>query len=71
MKAKQYAQHLFDKAVNPIMDLSLTDDTIKALGLELAQVMLSEIMSANTKASKHDYLCDVYATLMDGENIEY
>jgi hypothetical protein len=71
MKAKQYAQHLFDKAVNPIMDLPLTDDTIKAIGLELAQVMLKEIMSANTKSSKHDYLCDVYAALMDGENIEY
>jgi len=71
MKAKQYAQHLFDKAVTPIMDLPLTDDTIKAIGLELAQLMLSEIMSVNTKSSKHDYLCDVYAVLMDGENIEY
>lgn len=71
MTAKQYAQHLFDKAVNPIMDLPLTDGTIKALGLELAQVMLSEIMSANTKVSKHDYLCNVYAALMDEENIEY
>ena len=70
MTAEEYAQHLFDKAVVPIMDLPLTDDTIKTIGLELAQIMLDGIMDANTKASKHDYLCRVNDALNSG-TIEY
>ena len=70
MTAKQYAQHLFDKAVVPIMDLPLTDDTIKALGLELANIMLDEIMDQNTKPAKHDWIVNVHTALNSGE-IEY
>ena len=70
MIAKQYAQHLFDKAVVPIMDLPLTNDVIKSIGLELAQIMLDEIMDNNTKESRHDYLCWVNKYL-NNEDIEY
>ena len=70
MTAKQYAQHLFNKAVGPIMDLPLTNDVIKAIGLELTQIMLDEIMDNNTKESKHDYLCWVNKYLTN-EDIEY
>jgi hypothetical protein len=70
MKAQQYAQQLFDKAVAPIMDLPLTDEAIKRIGLELAQVMLDEIFSQNTNQSKHDFYCNVNK-FINSEDIEF
>jgi len=42
-KSKEFAQKLFDKMVVPIMDLPLTDDTIKAIGIELTQITLDKL----------------------------
>ena len=64
------AQDLFDKAVEPIMDLPLTDDTIKAKGVEIAMVMLGAIFDRNTDPSKHDLYCETHGVLMAGD-IEY
>jgi len=69
-KSQQLAQELFDKAVEPIMDLPLTDNVIKAKGLELAQIMLDEIYNRNTDQSKNDFYCDVNHFLNE-ETIEY
>lgn len=70
MTAKEYAQHLFDKAVVPIMDLPLTNDVIKAIGLELAQIMLDEIMDHNNNHMENDWLCEVNK-FINNEDIEY
>jgi hypothetical protein len=69
-KAQALAQELFDNAVNPIMDLPLTDDTIKAKGLELASIMLGQIFDRNTDPSKHDLYCEAHGVLM-AEDVEY
>lgn len=66
-QAQALAQDLFDKAVKPIMDLPLSDDTIIAIGLELASIMLDEISSRNTDQSKHDLYCDTHGILMVGD----
>jgi len=58
-KSKEFAQKLFDKMVVPIMDLPLTDDTIKAIGIELTQITLDKLMEMNTDISKHDFYCEV------------
>ena len=63
-QAQVLAQDLFDKAVKPIMDLPLSDDTIIAIGLELASIMLDEIFNRNTDQSKHDLYCDTHEILM-------
>jgi hypothetical protein len=70
MTAKQYAQHLFNKSVVPIMDLPLTNDVIKAIGLELTQRMLDEIFAQSSNQSKHDFYCEVNKFIND-EDIEY
>ena len=64
------AQQLFDKAVTPIMDLPLTDDSIKAKGLEIALIMLGEIFDRNTNESKHNLYCGAHGVLCSGE-VEY
>lgn len=69
-QAKALAQDLFDKAVEPIMDLPLTDDTIKAKGLELALVMLGQIFDRNTVESKNDLYCETQIVLLRGD-VEY
>ena len=69
-RAQALAQELFDKAVVPIMDLPLTDDTIKAKGLEIASIMLDQIFDRNTDQSKHDLYCEVHGVLMAGD-VEY
>ena len=69
MTAKQYAQNLFNKTVVPIMDLPLTNDVIKAIGLELTQIMLDEIMD-NNNHMENDWLCEVNKFIND-EDIEY
>jgi hypothetical protein len=69
-QAKALAQDLFDKAVEPIMDLPLTDDTIKAKGLEIALIMLGQIFDRNTVESKNDLYCETQIVLLRGD-IEY
>lgn len=69
-RAQALAQELFDKAVTPIMDLPLTDDAIKAKGLEIALIMLGEIFDRNTDQSKHDLYCETHGVLMAGD-VEY
>jgi hypothetical protein len=69
-RAQALAQDLFDKSVEPIMDLPLTDDTIKAKGVEIAMVMLGAIFDRNTDQSKHDLYCETHGVLMAGD-IEY
>lgn len=64
---KILAQELFDKAVIPIMDLPLTDDSIKAKGLEIALIILDEIFSRNINESKHDLYCKTHSILCSGE----
>jgi hypothetical protein len=68
--AQTLAQQLFDKAVVPIMDLSIMDETIKAKGLEIALMMLNEISNRNTDKSKHDLYCDVHGVLISAD-VEY
>jgi hypothetical protein len=68
--AQVLAQDLFDKAVEPIMDLPLTDDVIKAKGLEIALIILNNIFDRNTDQSKHDLYCNTHGVLMAGE-VEY
>lgn len=70
MTAKQYAQHLFDKAIWPLLDLPLTPDMTKTIGLELAQRMLDEIMDHNNNHMENDWLCEVN-TFINEEDIEY
>jgi hypothetical protein len=69
-QAKVLAQDLFDKSVEPIMDLPLTDDTIKAKGLEIALIMLGQIFNLNTVESKNDLYCETQIVLLRGD-IEY
>lgn len=69
-RAQALAQELFDKAVTPIMDLPLTDDAIKAKGLEIALIMLGEIFNRNTNQSKHELYCETHGVLMAGD-VEY
>jgi hypothetical protein len=69
-RAQTLAQDLFDKAVEPIMDLPLTDDVIKDKGVEIALVMLGQIFDRNTDQSKHDLYCKTHGVLMAGE-VEY
>jgi len=66
-RAKDLAQELFDKAVAPIMDLPLTDEAIKRIGLELTLVMLDEIFKRNTDQSKHNLYVDAHYILQDGD----
>ena len=68
--AKQVAQNLFNKVVVPIMDLPLTDEAIKAMGLELTQILLDEIYNRNTDRSKNDLYCDMQHVILMGD-IEY
>lgn len=70
MTAKQYAQHLFDKAVWPLLDLPLSDEVINRIGLEIAERMLAEVLSQNTVQAKHDFYCDV-SKFINEEDIEY
>ena len=70
MEAKQYAQHLFDKAVYPLLDLPLSDEVINRIGLEIAERMLTEVFTQNTNQSKHDFYCNV-SKFINEEDIEY
>lgn len=70
MTAKEYAQHLFDKAVGPIMNFPFKNDVIKVIGLELTQIMLDEIMNHNNNHMENDWLCEVN-TFINEEDIEY
>ena len=69
-QAQALAQELFDKAVEPIMDLPLSDDVIKYKGLEIALAMLDQIFDRNTNQSKHDLYCETHGVLMAGD-VEY
>jgi len=53
-QAKALAQDLFNKAVTPVMDLPLSDETIKAKGLEIALLMLDQVYDRNTFTSLND-----------------
>jgi len=68
--AQQLAQQLFNKAIEPIMDLPLTDAIIKTKGIKLARIILDEIYSRNTSPSKNDFYCDVNEALNEN-NITY
>lgn len=68
-KAQQLAQQLFDRAVEPIMDLQLTDSTVKSKGIELAQIMLDEIYTRNSDQSKNDFYCNVNNSLNESDII--
>jgi hypothetical protein len=69
-QAKALAQELFNKAVVPVMDLPLTDDTIKSKGLEIALIMLDQIFDRNTDQSKNDLYCETQIALLR-EEVEY
>ncbi len=69
-QAQTLAQQLFDKAVEPIMDLLITDEVVKAKGIEIASIMLGEIYDRNSDGAKNDLYCEVRAILMSGE-VEY
>jgi hypothetical protein len=62
------AQELFNKAVIHIMDLPIVDDTIIALGKDIALTMLDEIYNRNTDPSLNDFYCGVRDEM---DNIEY
>ena len=66
--AQDLAQELFDKLVTPIMDLPLTDDSIRAIGIELTYKVLDEIFDRNTDQSKHDFYCKVRGYI---DQVEY
>ena len=63
--AKDLAQQLFDEMVAPLIGLPLTDDAIRAMGIELAYKVLGEIVSRNTDESKHDFYCDVHGYISE------
>jgi hypothetical protein len=69
-QAKALAQDLFNKAVVPVMDLPLSDETIKAKGLEIALLMLGQIFDRNTVESQNDLYCEAQGILLRGE-VEY
>ena len=69
-QAKALAQDLFNKAVVPVMDLPLSDETIKAKGLEIALLMLDQIFDRNTVESQNDLYCEAQGILQRGE-VEY
>ena len=69
-QAKALAQDLFNKAVVPVMDLPLSDETIKAKGLEIALLMLDQIFDRNTVESQNDLYCEAQGILLRGE-VEY
>jgi hypothetical protein len=69
-QAKSLAQDLFNKAVVPVMDLPLSDETIKAKGLEIALLMLDQIFDRNTVESQNDLYCEAQGILHMGE-VEY
>ena len=69
-KAQTLAQELFNKAVVPVMDLPLSDETIKAKGLEIALLMLDQIYDRNTFTSLNDMYCEAQAILCSGD-VEY
>jgi hypothetical protein len=69
-QARELAQELFNEAVVPVMDLPLTDDTIKAKGLEIALIMLGQIFDRNTVESQNDLYCETQIVLLRGD-VEY
>ena len=69
-QAKALAQDLFNKAVVPVMDLPLSDETIKAKGLEIALLMLDQIYDRNTFTSLNDMYCEAQEILYYGD-VEY
>jgi hypothetical protein len=69
-QAKALAQDLFNKAVVPVMDLPLSDETIKAKGLEIALLMLDQVYDRNTFTSLNDMYCESQGILHRGE-VEY
>jgi len=68
--AQTLAQQLFDKAVEPIMDLQLTDETIKSKGIELALIILDEIYNRNTGCINNDVYCDA-ANALNEDDISF
>jgi hypothetical protein len=69
-RAKALAQDLFNKAVVPVMDLPLSDETIKVKGLEIALLMLDQVYDRNTFISLNDMYCEAQGILHRGE-VEY
>jgi hypothetical protein len=69
-QAKALAQDLFNKSVVPVMDLPLSDETIKAKGLEIALLMLDQVYDRNTVESQNDLYCEAQGILHRGE-VEY
>lgn len=65
--AQDLAQELFNKMVTPLIGLPLTDDAIRAMGVELTYKVLDEIVSRNTDESKHDFYCDVHGCISQVE----
>jgi len=65
--SKELAQQLFNKVVVPIMDLPLTDDSIRSIGIELTYIVLDEIFKRNTDQSKNDFYCNVHGCINEVE----
>jgi len=63
------AQELFDKAVIHIMDLNLTDEVTKAIGVNMALSTLNEIVNRNTDEKLMDLYCGVRNILVN-EDVE-